>query len=485
MSLLRIYVDDALFYHPNLSKLSITQAQVSEDAESIDCLTLSAPHNHPYLENIKPMASTIVCKKGDDIVFEGRALDDGSDFYNTHTWQCESCLAYLKDTYQPPFSYKGTLKGLLEYFISVHNNAVEEKKQFVIGNVTVTDENDYISYSNSEFSRTMDAIKSKLLDTHGGYLQVRYSGETKYLDYLADFKITSLQTVEFGKNILDVKITRDHKECATVLIPLGAKKIKTDADGNETETDERVDITPVNDGKNYVYDETAVNEIGWIWTSEVWEDVTIPANLLRKANARLADLVKGVTSIELNIVDESDTGADIGDIRARMYVKCISKPHGIDGTYLVVSRTRDYLNPSGNTITIGASGVTLTSASAKQSRNIESLGDDLLGQTAKIDIISGKVDDINASKMYRSELVVEGSSIFRDKGQRCIMRCKVFSWDTEITDKLNASCFNWHRKSSNDTADIDWDASHVGIKSILITTEDVQDNASFFCEVIF
>ena len=93
MSIFRVYVDGELFYHPGLSKLAITQAQVSEDAESIDSLTLSAPYNHPYLASIHPMASIITCKKGDDIVFEGRAMDDGVDFYNTHTWKCESCLA--------------------------------------------------------------------------------------------------------------------------------------------------------------------------------------------------------------------------------------------------------------------------------------------------------------------------------------------------------------------------------------------------------
>ena len=483
MSIFRVYVDGTLFYHPNLSRLAITQAQVSEDAESIDSLTLSAPFSHPYLSSVRPMSSVILCKKGEDIVFEGRAMDDGSDFYNTHTWKCEGCLAYLKDTIQPPFSYKGPLKGLLEHFITIHNASVEEQKKFILGNVTVKDDNDYISYSNSEYSVTMDAIKSKLLDTHGGYLQIRYSGDSKYLDYLADFNTRTLQTVEFGKNLLDVKITRDHTERATALIPLGAKKKSTDEEGNETETEERVDITSVNGGKNYVCDEEAVREIGWIWTTEIWEDVTLPGNLLRKANARLADLVKGVTSIELSIVDESDTGADIGDIRARMYVECISKPHGINGTYLVVSRTRDYLNPSGNTITIGASGVTLTSASAKQDKNIAALEDDLFGQTTKIDVISGKVDDINAQKMYRTELVVEGVSIFKDKGQTSTMRCKVYSWDKDITDTLASSAFVWHRKSSDSAADAVWDGKHIGMKSISISTEDVQDNASFFCEV--
>lgn len=396
MSVFRIFVDGQLFYHPHLSQLSITEAKVQEDAENIDSLTLSAPFNHPYLSAIQPMASTIVCKKDDLTVFEGRVLDDGTDFYNTHTWTCESCLAYLKDTMQPQFSYQGPLRGLLEQFLSVHNAAVEGKKQFTIGTVTVTDNNDYISYSNSDYSVTMDAIQDKLIKTHGGYLQVSYTESGKVLDYLEDFSDRSLQTVEFGKNLTDVKITRDHTERVTALIPLGAKLTETDEDGNETETDTRLDITVANDGKNYVYDEDAVGEIGWIWTTEIWEDVTLAGNLLRKAKARIAELAKGVTSMELTIVDESDTGADIGDIRARMYVRCISKPHGIDGTYLCLSRTRDYLDPSGNTITIGAAGVRLTSQSAKQDQNITSIEDDLLGQTSKIEDMASKVEQIPA-----------------------------------------------------------------------------------------
>ena len=238
MRLFRVYVDGNVFYHPNLSKLAITEAKVSEDAENIDSLTLSAPYNHPYIDSIKPMASVIVCKKGEETVFEGRALDDGSDLYNTHTWTCESALAYLKDTMQPPFSYKGTLRGLLEQFISVHNKAVEKQKQFKVGNITVADNNDYVAYSSSDYSITMDAIKNKLINTHGGYLMVRYEGDGKYLDYLADFKTKSVQKVEYGKNITDVKITRDHTERVSALIPLGAKKKTTDEEGNEKESDE-------------------------------------------------------------------------------------------------------------------------------------------------------------------------------------------------------------------------------------------------------
>lgn len=43
MSIFRIYVDGQLFYHPQLSQLAITEAKMTEDAENIDSLTLSAP----------------------------------------------------------------------------------------------------------------------------------------------------------------------------------------------------------------------------------------------------------------------------------------------------------------------------------------------------------------------------------------------------------------------------------------------------------
>lgn len=483
MRLFRIYVDGALFYHPQLSKLAVTEAKVEEDAENIDSLTLSAPYNHPYLNSIKPMASVIVCKKGNETVFEGRALDDGSDFYNTHTWTCESALSYLKDSQQPPYNYKGSLRGLFEYFIAEHNKSVEEQKRFLVGEVTVTDNNDYVAYSCSDYSMTLDAIKDKLIKTHGGYLRLRYTADGKVLDYLADFTEASLQKVEYGKNLTDVKITFDHTERVTALIPLGAKIKTTDEEGNEVETDDRVTIEAANDGVNYVFDEDAVKEIGWIWATEVWEDVTLSSNLLRKAKARISELAKGITSMELTIVDESDTGADIADIHARQYVYCFSPPHGIDGRYLCIQRTRDYLNPSGNTITIGASGITLTSLSARQNQNLSTLEQDILGQTEKIENIFGKVEDITTAKMYRTELVVEGTSIFRDKGQMSRLSCRVLSWDKDITDTLPKSSFNWHRKSGNAETDADWDGLHKGMKSITVSTEDVQDNASFYCEV--
>lgn len=54
MSLFRVYVDGALFYHPQMSKLAITDARIEEDAENIDSMTLSAPFNHWWNDTSPP-----------------------------------------------------------------------------------------------------------------------------------------------------------------------------------------------------------------------------------------------------------------------------------------------------------------------------------------------------------------------------------------------------------------------------------------------
>ena len=38
MSLFRVYVDGALFYHPQMSRLAITDVRIEEDAENIDSM---------------------------------------------------------------------------------------------------------------------------------------------------------------------------------------------------------------------------------------------------------------------------------------------------------------------------------------------------------------------------------------------------------------------------------------------------------------
>ena len=65
---------------------------------------LATPFAHGFERDDLPVDGG----SGRDTVFiEVLAVICISDFAYERT--CESCLAYLKDTIQPPFSYKGTL----------------------------------------------------------------------------------------------------------------------------------------------------------------------------------------------------------------------------------------------------------------------------------------------------------------------------------------------------------------------------------------
>ena len=111
-----------------------------------------------------------------------------------------------------------------------------------------------------------------------------------------------------------------------------------------------------------------------------------------------------------------------------------------------------------------------------------------------VDKVQTIVDDINNSKMYRVEIVSDSSTAFSSDKDKATLTCRVYSWDTDITDLLDASDFNWKRTSSNAEQDIIWNAmpEHQGKKSITIYAnpekntskiDDVEEKASFTCEV--
>ena len=105
----------------------------------------------------------------------------------------------------------------------------------------------------------------------------------------------------------------------------------------------------------------------------------------------------------------------------------------------------------------------------------------------RVQSIQTVVDNINNSKMYRVEIISSGPTTITSQNNTSILTCKVYSWDSNITDTLDASLFNWKRVSSNTEQDEIWNAmpEHQSVKSIEISSNDIPDygNASFTCEV--
>lgn len=288
-------------------------------------------------------------------LFHGRLLNTEKDFYKRQKAVCEGELAYLVDSIQRPYDYAGDLPGLFKQYINNHNEQVDEEKKFAIGEITVTDSNNYVHYSSTVYPNTLKEIKEKLINTHGGYLRTRISESKKYIDYVTKPGKTNSQVIEFGTNLLDITEYITAENVFTVLIPLGERQ--KDSSGNETG---RLTIAEVNDGKDYIESETGIKLFGRITKTHEWDDVTDANNLLKKGKVYLDDGISMSVSLKVKAVDLHLIDVNTEIISEGDEVRVVSPPHGIDTYFLCTKIEIDLLTPDNSVYEFGVSFSTLT-----------------------------------------------------------------------------------------------------------------------------
>lgn len=471
----QVYCDDQLLHDPRLQEYQLVSPLLSLELNKTGSFTFTQYPDHPMAGIVQKLKSIIEVKKDGAVLFRGRPLSSKEGFYRQQDYTCEGELAFLLDSRVRPFQMAGGVTELFAHLITQHNEQVDKYKQFKPGNVTVTDPNNYINRSNSTYETTFDVIKTRLLDTLGGYLWVRHESDGVYLDYLEDFPYMSTQRITFGENLLDYARTRDGSEIATALIPLGARQ--TDAEGNQT--DQRLTITEVNGGKDYVFDQAAVEHYGWIFATQTWDDVTQAGNLKQKGLDALQEKIKTVDTIEMTAADLSQMDKSFDDFRIGQYVFVDSKPHGMDGEkFLVTKMTLNLSDPSQNKLTFGRVKSSFTEESNKNSQTVGEL-------VHRTETVIQNIEGIASKKMYRLYIVSTGGSVFKNGTGSTTLQAVVYSWDKEVTSELDENQFIWTRVSDDSEGDKAWNTTHAGgTKQIEITGEDVPGRATFFCDLI-
>jgi len=357
----RVYSDGLLLYHSKLDSLKIFNPSVELEVNKTGSFLFNIYPDHPRYSLIKKLKSIITVYQDDYLLFRGRVLDDEVGWHNEKTVSCEGELAFLLDSIMRPYDFSGSIPEYLAILLDNHNAQVEAEKQFVLGNVTVTDANDYIVRSNIEYTDTWTEMQAKLVDLLGGYLQIRHENGVHYLDYLQDFTLLAPQTITFGKNLLDLKRIRKGADIATAVIPLGAKL--KDVEGNDT--DQRLTIATVNDGSDTIVDEEAKAQYGLIVKTVVFDDVTEAANLLTKGKAHLAQLVNLPETVELTAADLATVDTTFSSFHIGTKVRVTSSPHGINQLFTVSKLSINLLDPASNKLTLGGVVDTFTSKTGK------------------------------------------------------------------------------------------------------------------------
>lgn len=359
----KIFSDNTLMYDSSLQEYGITKGQISKEINKSGSFTFTIPYNHPRYNTILKMKSIITVYKGDKKIFRGRVISEKLGFQKDKSFTCEGELGFLLDSIQRPYVFKGTPEDLFKQFIESHNSQVEDNKKFKVGTVTVTDPNNTINRSNEGYVDTFSELQSKLIDSLGGYMFITENevGE-RVISWYKDSPYRSNQKIEFGENLLDFVKTNEAKDICTAVIPLGYEK-----GGSGAKT--RLTIAEVNDGKDYVYNADAVDLYGWIFKTEIWDDVTVASNLKEKAEAFLTSKINQnitfeLTAIDLSLIDRSIDSFELGD-----YISIISIPHNFNESYLLKKQTIDLLKPDNDKITLGYTFSTFTDTNASVNKD--------------------------------------------------------------------------------------------------------------------
>lgn len=379
----RLTYGDYILYDPRLAtpedRLIIRDPKVHLAVDKAGEMSFLLQPEHPYVDKLRKMSGVVELTDGATPIYRGRITRDTIDFYGVHTVETEGLLACLNDSIIEPFAYPedftedtgyqeaaasgNVVEYLFCWFLGQHNAQVSAEQQLKPGTCTVTDPNNYITRSSTDYQTTMEAIRGKLFGSSlGGHLLIRYEADGNYLDYYADLPLTNTQPVEFAANLLDMTTELDGTDIYTAILPLGKDGLTI---AELPDTDLTDDL--VKNGK-VIYSKSGIAAHGRITRCIKWDDVTVPANLQTKAKAALAD--NGLAMPETITVRAVDLGWQdaVQHFRVGRMTLLASTPHGYRASYPLLELSPDILDPGNTQITMGATRATYTGTQIEEDR---------------------------------------------------------------------------------------------------------------------
>lgn len=511
--IVEVYTDGVLAYDSRLPEeagYGIQSIQITESINKGGSATIILPPKHPLYDGFPAFRAEVEIYRDGKLRWRGRPLPPTDDTYRRRSILCEGELCFLQDAIHRPYLYQSDPASIFRAVIEVYNAAVEPWKRFAVGTVSVTDPNDYIRLEGNDPATVYDVVQ-KLIDRCGGFIFFDSAEDgTRCINWYAGMPYACNQTVRLGENLLTLDSQYTVTNFATRIIPYGAKQ--------EDGTRLKLDI----DGKDYVQNDDAVALRGVIEASEIYDDITLPENLLSRAMADLAVRTLLPNIIQLSAVDLSRQKLDLDAFSVGQRVPAESAPHSLSGLYDLTALTEDLVNPAVGSITLvresasiaGGDGRTLTGALAignrKQSAALERAEQEIradyqrniavteqklrseIDQTAgeirtevsdaqaKINLQSGKVDQleekVSAVKQTADDVYIEVQDI-RENGVGRVVTSMGYRFDddglhiakpgNEIANQLDHTGMHVTRSGENvlqATAD--------GVKAIDITVKN-------------
>lgn len=379
----KAYVDGVCFYDDRLEENTITGLSLKLEENKGGSFEFTLYPDNPWYASFEKLVSTVVVRQDEKIIFRGRVLDSEESFFRERKITCEGEYAFFNDGIFYPLGSEpveatsddeedqaGTRYTPIEIFTQIitdYNSQVPEDRRFNVGSISIKAAEEEIDYWNLEFKPSIDAMDD-LIEQCGGHVIFRHDEESGvvYIDWTDDYQLLD-QSVEFGRNLLDLTQTIQADELVTAILAHG----ETDENRNiptnishmnipATETHMQMGVVP--EGPDDSRDEQfgpygilLVNvplyqQYGLIIEERSYDGY--PADWVDQLIEDVDGLTGLSNSIEVEAVDLAWLGSgepfEIG--RA---VKVTSDRHGVSDEYHITKIDVDLQDPSSSKITFG------------------------------------------------------------------------------------------------------------------------------------
>ena len=318
---------------------SLLSPSLELELNSAGSLEFMLPPDHPSYDDISLMQTEIEVYEDEDLIFFGRPAEVGIDWNKQKKIVCEGALAYLNDAAIRPHKFEGALiSDVFKYIIAQYNAQVAQNKQFIVGNITITDR--YV-YTEFDYDICLSVLISTCIDSTGGYLFLRKEENGIYIDWLDEVPDVSDQPVQFASNMLDLNQDTRAEDICTVVLPVGGQ-----VDGVN------ITIASVNQGSDILEDSDAITKYGRILKIQQWNDIIDPHALKEKATEWLAKQQEDDITIETDAAELHYLDGSVGAYRIGQMVDVISGPHGVNKEYPILKMSMS-LDSGTKKITLG------------------------------------------------------------------------------------------------------------------------------------
>ncbi|HFU3962178.1 TPA: phage tail spike protein [Streptococcus suis] len=309
------------------------------------------PNNSGYKALIKPlqtMVQVVNMRTGRE-VFYGRIAPITNDMAEsgvfTFAYNAKSELDFLNDSKQRQQIYRGKKSDFVKQVLQFHNDNLEAYKEFLPGDLSdLIATGDYMEADVDPAKSTFATLTDLILNGYGLELQIRKENGKRYLDFKKQIGVESNTEIKLSVNLLSLKQHINPEGIVSRLLVYGKQN---------SETNQRVSIASVNNGRDYIDRPDLIDEYGIKMETATFDDIEDPVALKQAGESQLATQKAVAYQYTVSAVNLSYINPNFDEFEEGNTYRVINPVMFIDERLRVVARQIDLVNVERSNLTIG------------------------------------------------------------------------------------------------------------------------------------